>query len=122
MALKILMEEVPKGTIAREKLAADIARAKADPNWKPNPFICKACGNTTPLSEVGHRYANGTAVCKACHEVTTAKVNGTWRGFSWDKKTGKKISICTIDSVRRSSRKATAKKYVQGKLPKWMFS
>lgn len=112
MALKITpIESLPKGTIKREQMRAEIERAKADPAAKPTFFQCRCCGHNTPLTEVGRRRANGSLDCKACCEKATAIKNGTYRDRG-----------ATIESRQRSRNNAAKKSYANGKLPKWMFS
>ena len=104
MALRIMpLECLPKGTIRREQLKAEMERAKTNPASAPTHFLCRTCCQSTPVTEVGRRHASGWAECKACYAKTKANV--------------------AADARRRKGKtRRGARKIRPAHLPLWMFS
>ena len=104
MALRIMpLECLPKGTIRRERLKAEMERARANPDAVPTHFLCRTCCRSTPVTEVGRRYASGQADCKACDVKTKANVAAEARR-------------------QKSKKRRSPPKYRPWQLPPWMFS
>lgn len=96
MTLKIIpLESLAKGTMKREALKKEIAAYKANPAGKYKYVACVDCLKDTPISEIGRRYANGSAACKACCEKVKRK---------------------------RKAPRRSEHSYRRPKLPGWMFS
>ncbi len=72
-----------------------------------NYFVCNVCRYSHPMTEIGRHIGHkngGLKVCKSCDKKAAAN----------------KLNLNA--GIKRRTAKAAAKKYREGKLPKWMYS
>ena len=82
-------------------------------NEMSDEFYCGGCGTHKPVGLIVRRTPSGKGVCASCQE----------RMVSREKYLAQDIfNGCTGQHVENKKRKQNAKKYRDGKLPKFMYT